>query len=100
MKVLIDKLLQYRDYLNERGISIPVLRDPVKKAPSVSLTLLFLSGNVVLAGLIGKIAGKLGGIDMTQALYWFGMCAALYFGRSFSGSGKDVKLDDKKDEEK
>ena len=85
--------------LNEQGVPVPMLRDPLKGRPSVSLSMLFISFNVVLIGLIGKWADKLGGIDLTQAIYWFGMCSALYFSRSFSGDGKSqtVSNDEKKE---
>ena len=96
--IVLDKLKKLMVYCNEQGVMLPLLHDPIKKAPSVSLTFLFISGNVVLAGLLGKAAGFFGGIDISQALYWFGMCAALYFSRSFSGDGKqqNISNDEKK----
>lgn len=96
----MEKIRAYLEKLKTEGLVFPMLRDPIKKQPSVSLTILFISTNVVMAGMIGKLSGALGGIDLTQALYWFGMCAALYFGRSFSGdTGKNVNMDNKNKEE-
>lgn len=73
--------------MNTKGIPIPILRDPKTQEGSVSLTLVFISFNVVLAGLVGKWAGALGGIDLNQALNLFYACAALYWGRK-------IKMDD------
>jgi len=73
--------------MNAKGVPLPMLRDPKSGVASVSLTMLFISFNVVLIGLLGKLAGKFGGIDIQSALYWFMVCAGLYFGRRV-GDGK------------
>ncbi len=73
--------------MNANGIPIPLMRDPKTKSGSVSFTLVFISGTVVLIGLLGKFAGKFGGVDIQSALYWFMVCAGLYFGRRV-GDGK------------
>jgi len=91
---MVEKLKTLFSYLHERGLAVPFLRDPISQKPSVSLTMLFISFNVVLVGLIGKWSKKLD-IDIQQALYWFGMCSALYFSRKFTGNSeqKVVSLD-------
>lgn len=71
--------------MNTKGIPIPILRDPKTQEGSVSLTLVFISFNVALVGLVGKWAGALGGIDLNQALNLFYACAALYWGRKIQG---------------
>jgi hypothetical protein len=71
--------------LNTKGIPLPTIRDPKTKEGSVSLTLVFISFNMVLVGLVGKWAGALGGIDLNQALNLFYACAALYWGRKIQG---------------
>lgn len=77
--------------MNEKGIPLPTLRDPKTGFGSVSLTLVFISFNIVAFGLIGKAAGVLGGVDLAQALNLFYATAALYWGRKFQG--KEVTLD-------
>jgi len=67
--------------MNKRGLPLPTIRDPKTGLGSISLTLVFISFNIVLVGLVGKWAGALGGIDLTQALNLFYACAALYWGR-------------------
>jgi len=76
--------------MNKRGIPLPTVRDPKTALGSISLTLVFVSFNIVLVGLVGKWAGALGGIDLTQALNLFYACAALYWGRKFQGGGSSL----------
>lgn len=64
-----------------------MIRDPKTGVGSVSLTLVFLSFNAVLVGLVGKWSKSLDGIDLNQALNLFYACAALYFGRNLSTKG-------------
>jgi hypothetical protein len=78
-----EKWLQIVRGLNERGLPMPTIRDPKTGLGSVSLTLVFLSFNFCLIAMIGKWAGKLGGIDPSQALNLFMVCAGLYWGRKF-----------------
>lgn len=80
-----DTWSKFVNHLNSRGIPLPTIRDPKTKEGSVSLTLVFISFNVVLIGLVGKWAGALGGIDLNQALNLFYACAALYWGRKIQG---------------
>ena len=65
----IEKIKQKIRDLNEKGIPLPMLTDPKTKEASVSLTMMIISFNVVLLGLIGKAAGFLGGINLEQAIY-------------------------------
>lgn len=84
----MDKIKAFLNKLNERGIPIPLLRDPKVNGPSVSLTLMVISFLVVLIGLIGKYS-KVLDIDVTQSIYWFTITAGLYFSRTI-GSKYDA----------
>lgn len=86
----IEKWKRFVSKLNSHGVPLPTIRDPQTGKGSVSLTLVFISFNVVLVGLVGKWAGALGGIDITQALNLFFACAALYWGRKFQGNGSNL----------
>lgn len=77
----MDKLKQFIRTLNEKGIPLPLLRD--RGIASVSLTMMFISFNMCIIGLMGKAAGLLGGVDLGQALTLFGITASLYWGRKF-----------------
>jgi hypothetical protein len=78
---------------NSKGIPLPTIRDPKTGLGSVSLTLVFISFNVVVAGLIGKITNLLGNVDLTNAIWLFGISCSLYFGRRINGNGKDITLE-------
>jgi hypothetical protein len=69
--------------MNAKGIPVPTIRDPKTGFGSISLTLVFLSSVIVIAGIIGKSAGALGGLDMNMAMEFFWTSTALYFGRQF-----------------
>lgn len=101
LKEYMDIKQKVKDFLfnlNEKGIAIPLLRDPIKDSPSVSLTLLVISGTTVFVGLIGKWSNALGNIDISQSLNWFLVCSGLYFGRSLSKENNKVSSDKEKEE--
>lgn len=83
LKDLKKKWADFTAKMNKYGVPLPTVRDPKTGLGSISLTLVFISFNMVLIGLVGKWAGALGGIDLTQALNLFYACAALYWGRKF-----------------
>jgi hypothetical protein len=87
---LKKKWVNFVAQMNSNGVPLPTIRDPKSGKGSISLTLVFVSFNVVLVGLVGKWAGALGGIDLTQALNLFYACAALYFGRKFQRDGAAI----------
>lgn len=89
---MLDKISKFFDRLNKFGIPLPMLRDPKSGYASVSLTLTVISFNVVLVGLVGKWSQHLGGIDLTQSLYWFGICGSLYFGRTIIKKDKKMEI--------
>lgn len=89
---MLDKILEkwknfVRD-MNSKGIPVPMIRDGKTGEGSVSLTLVFISFNVWLVSIIGKAAGALGGMDPSQTLNMFMVCAGLYFGRKFQRDEK------------
>lgn len=92
----IDDIKKKIRDLNEKGIPLPMLTDPKTKEASVSLTMMVISFNVVLIGLIGKASGFFGGINIEQAISWFMITCGLYFGRKVSG--KDGTKIEEKDE--
>lgn len=77
--------------LNEYGVPLPLIR--VDGKPTLTGTMVFLSFNNALLGQIGKLAGFLGGIDLTQANYLFGICLAAYLGRKMQSNGATKSLD-------
>lgn len=92
---LKDKWIKLTQSLNEKGLPLPMVRDPKSQMASVSLTLVFISFNVWLVSVIGKASGLLGGLDADACFNMFIACSALYFGRKFQKDGKKVELSDK-----
>lgn len=84
---LIEKWKQFVNDMNSKGIPIPMIRDP-RTGASVSLTLVVISFNIWVVSIIGKASGALGGIDPSQTLNMFMVCAGLYFGRKFQRDEK------------
>lgn len=86
LKELQDRLTEF---CTKKGLPVPVLRDPVTQQPSASFTLLVVSSGLVIFGLINKAAKLVDGIDMDNALQFFGICAGLYFGRKLTSDKKE-----------
>lgn len=97
---MLEKLKQLIIKLNEYGIPVPLLRDPKSKLPSITMTMMVVSFNFVLIGMIGKYARGLD-IDMSQAMYLFMTTSGLYLGRKLQNdtNKKTVTLDDGKEKE-
>lgn len=87
---MLNRVKDFLTKLNQLGIPIPMLRDPKVGVSSVSFTMMFISFNTVLVGLIGKWSGFFGGINIEQAIYLFLICASLYFGRTLTYGSKTV----------
>jgi hypothetical protein len=96
---MLQRIKNLFNQLNAQGVPVPFIRDPKSNRASVSLTLTVISFNVVLIGLVGKWSSFLGGVDLTQALYWFGMCAGLYFGRSMVKRDNQLEVKGEKDDD-
>jgi hypothetical protein len=70
--------------LQESGVPLFFIKDPVEKKPSVSLTLLIISFLLSLFSLLNKFAKIFDGVDVENTLQLLIICASLYFGRSLS----------------
>jgi len=94
---VLEKLKELHLKLHEHGIRLWYLRDPIKGAPSVSLTMLVISFNLYILTLVNKLGKWFGDVDGSFQLLI--LSASLYFGRSFASSGKGkATLEDKKKE--
>jgi hypothetical protein len=92
LTIIVNYWKNFVNKLNSHGVPLPTIRDPLTGRGSISLTLVFISFNAVLVGLVGKWSGALGGVDIAQALNLFYACAALYWGRKFQG--KEISFGD------
>ena len=80
--------------MNDKGIPVPMVRDPQSLEGSVSLTLVVISSTLVVAGILSKWAGLLGGVDMNSAFNFFYASTTLYFGHSWINKDSSAKADD------
>jgi hypothetical protein len=81
---MLEKLKQKIQELQEQGIPLVFVKDPISKLPSVSLTLLLISFALSIFSLINKFAKIVDGVDVDNTLELLVICASLYFGRSLS----------------
>lgn len=87
---MLNKIYSFFKFLNEKGVPLPLLRDNHTNQGSVTLTMYWISFNVVLVGLVGKWSNILGGIDLTQALIFFGTVSTLHFSNQFIKKNKEI----------
>jgi hypothetical protein len=88
LKLLFDKWKVFVSKMNEKGLPIPMVRDPKTGRGDVALTLVVISSIWVQVGLLNKLSNFFGDVDMAQALNWFYACAGLYWARKMSTDGK------------
>lgn len=86
---MLNKLKPLIKELQDKGIPVIFLRDPITKSPSVSLTLLIVSFIFSIFALINKFAKIVDGVDIENTLQLLIICASLYFGRSLSKKRND-----------
>ena len=91
---LWNKFLALTKSANMYGINLPMVKDPKTGIGSVSLTLVFIASIMVILGLVGKWSGKLGIVDINNALEFFYASSFLYFGRNWR-TGAPAKDDPK-----
>lgn len=88
---LKNKIFNVMQALHDKGIPLPVLQDQASKNPSISYTLLIVSGLILIAALF-----HVDHLDYTQCQTFFTTCSGLYFLRKVTEGGKNLlgKADD------
>lgn len=86
---MLEKLKESIKELQDKGMPLIFIKDPVSKLPSVSLTLLIISFILSIFALINKFAKIVDGVDIENTLQLLIICASLYFGRSLSKKMND-----------
>jgi hypothetical protein len=81
LKKLIDLLTAKLESSNTNGIPFPVLRDPQTGKGSVTLTMWFITFNIAIITLIGRVVKLLNGVDYDSVLWLFGITGGFYLGR-------------------
>ncbi len=81
IKKLINLLIAKLESSNSNGIPIPVLRDPQTGKGSVTLTMWFITFNIAIITLIGRVTKILDGVDYDSVLWLFVITGGFYLGR-------------------
>jgi hypothetical protein len=97
---VINKIKQFIFNLNEKGVPLPLVRDPNTDSPSVTMTMMIIAFVIAAGGLIGKFAKILGDVDVSAANYLFLTSAGLYLGRRMSGDATKTEISSKEEEKK
>lgn len=94
IKQIFEKWKELVEMANDKGVPLPMVRDPQTLEGSVSLTLVVMSSFLVVVGIIGKWSGWFGGIDMNSAFNFFYASTTLYFGHSWVHKEVAAKADE------
>jgi hypothetical protein len=81
---MLEKLKNKIKELQDNGVPLFFIKDPITKSPSVSLTLLIVSFTLSILSLLNKFTKIVEGVDIDNTLELLIICASLYFGRSLS----------------
>lgn len=91
--------------MNEKGLPLPLLRDNKTGKGSYTLTMFWVSFNIAIITLVGKVTKVLGEVDYSNVLWLLGITGGFYMGRKFKKDGTQFELGDsvnheEKEEEK
>lgn len=99
LQAIVQRWKEFVEKMNDKGVPLPMVRDPQTLEGSVSLTLVVMSSFLVAVGIVGKWGGWLGGIDMASAFNFFYASTALYFGHNWVHKGDAASVDSEEKEE-
>ena len=66
-------------YYNEKGIPIPLIRDKHMNGGSLPGTMFFISFNIAMITLIGKVTERLGDVDYSNVMWLLGITGCFWF---------------------
>jgi hypothetical protein len=78
--------------MNEGGFPLPMLRDPKTKKGSVTLTMFWISFNIAILTLAGKITKVLGDVDYSNVLWLLGITGSFYLGRKMQSDKTGITV--------
>lgn len=90
----MNKLFELLKVANEKGIYIPLLRDSTTGKGSVTLTMFWISFNIAILALIGKVARLAGDIDYSSVIWLYAVTGAFYLGRKIQTGKTGADLGD------
>lgn len=94
MSCMLEKFSQLMKNANEKGINIPLLRDATTGRGSVTLTMFWISFNIAILALIGKVSKLAGDIEYSSVIWFYAVTGAFYLGRKIQAGKGGVDLGD------
>lgn len=90
---MVNKIKEMILNSHEKGIPLPMLRDPKTNQPSVTLTMFVVSFTVSVTTLVGKITELLGSVEYSNTLWLLSITGGMYLGRKFQNNDKGVTVE-------
>jgi hypothetical protein len=94
---MLEKLSELMKKANEKGINIPLLRDASTGRGSVTLTMFWISFNIAILALIGKVSKLAGDIEYSSVIWFYAVTGAFYLGRKVQTGKNGVDVGDSLD---
>ena len=86
--------------MNEEGIPLPLIRDQHMNGGSLPGTMFFISFNIAMLTLIGKITKYLGEVDYSNVLWLLGVTGSFWvieaLGKNISIGKDKIEIDSEK----
>lgn len=78
-RFITNKVHKQLVYWNEKGVPIPLIRDQHMNGGSLPGTMFFVSFNVALITLIGRITKLVDGVEYSNVMWLMGLTGSFWF---------------------
>lgn len=95
---MFEKLQKIFLKANSEGIPLPLLRDNKTGKGSYTLTMFWMSFNLSIILLAGKVTKIVGDVDYNNVLWLLGLTGSFYLGRKIQGDSKKMTIEQKEEE--
>lgn len=90
---MLEKIKNWLLSANAQGIPLPLLKDLKSGTGSYTLTMYFITFNLAVFTLLGKVTKLVGDVDYNNVLWLYGMSASIYLGRKYQKKGDEVTIE-------
>jgi hypothetical protein len=90
---MFEKLKQIFLQSNSEGIPLPLLRDNKTGKGSYTLTMFWMSFNISILLLAGKVTKLVGDVDYNNVLWLLGITGGMYLGRKTQESKAGITVE-------
>ena len=85
---MFEKVKNWLIKMNQEGFPLPTLKDPSTGKGSITLTMFWVSFNIAILTLAGKVVKITGDVQYDNVLWLLGITGSFYLGRKMQ-AGKD-----------